>query len=318
LTTAPGRSESGRLGEDPVVVLCAVGPLAEPLRARFPDVVVVDISGGLPAGVEGEVLFGGMGQPSVDAMGRGIRWVQWIGTGIDTLPPEIRAAELLTTARGSSAVAISEYVIAAMASFSRNFPDSWVHEPPEQWNYQPAVTLAGATVALFGFGGIAQRVARIALALDMSVVAQRWTDAPSPISGVKMAGSFAELVAEADHLVLAAPATDETRHVINAASLAHVKPGLHLVNIARGSLVDQDALRIALDDGTVARASVDVTDPEPLPAGHWLYQHPKVFLTPHSSWSGRPPFSGSFEIFCDNLARYLAGQPLQHLVHDGY
>jgi phosphoglycerate dehydrogenase-like enzyme len=318
LTTAPDRSESRRLGEDPVVVFCAVGSLSESLRARFPDVVVVDISEGVPADVEGEVLFGGIGQPSVDAMGRGVRWVQSIGTGIDSLPPEIRAAEVLTAARGASAVAISEYVITAMASFSRNFPDSWIHEPPEHWNYQPAVTLAGATVALFGFGGIAQRVARIALELEMSVVAQRRTDAPSPVSGVRMAGSFAELVAEADHLVLAAPATDETRHVVNAASLAQVKPGLHLVNIARGSLVDQDTLRTALDDGTVARASLDVTDPEPLPAGHWLYEHPRVFLTPHSSWSGPPPLSGSFEIFCDNLARYLAGQPLQHLVHDGY
>jgi hypothetical protein len=66
------------------------------------------------------------------------------------------------------------------------------------------------------------------------------------------------------------------------------------------------------------RASLDVTDPELVPAGNWLYGHPSVFLTPHSSWSGRPPFWGSFGIFCDNLARYLARQPLQHAVPDGY
>ena len=99
-------------------------------------------------------------------------------------------------------------------------------------------------------------------------------------------GSLPDLLAVADHLVLAAPATDATFHAINAESLRLLRPGAHLVNIARGSLVDQDALRGALDDGTVARASLDVTDPEPLPAGHWLYSHPQVFLTPHASWAG--------------------------------
>ena len=96
----------------------------------------------------------------------------------------------------------------------------------------------------------------------------------------------------ADHLVLAAPATPRTEHVIGTRELTVVKPGVYLVNIARGALVDQDALGAALDDGRVSTAWLDVCDPEPLPAGHWMYEHPKVRLSPHISWSN-PKSRGS-------------------------
>lgn len=301
------------------VVLCAVGPATSVVRARFAHLDVVDISHGVPEGVHGDVLFGGWGPHAVAAMATGVQWVQLAGTGVDGVAPEIRDAPLLTSARGASAVAISEYVIAAVCAFARNLPENWLAEAPEHWNFQPATTLAGATLALFGFGGIARRVALIALAMEMRVVALRRTDAPSPVDGVELVRSFGDLAAAADHLVLAAPATDLTRHVVGAASLSQMRPGVHLVNIARGSLVDQEALRGALDDGTVARASLDVTDPEPLPAGHWMYDHPKVFLTPHASWTGTPPFERATEIFCENLERYLEGKPLAGVVGEaGY
>jgi phosphoglycerate dehydrogenase-like enzyme len=91
------------------------------------------------------------------------------------------------------------------------------------------------------------------------------------------------------------------------------------VNIARGSLVDQDALRRALDDGAVGRASLDVTTPEPLPAGHWMFAHPRVFLTPHASWAGQTQFAAATDYFCDNLDRYLAGEELEGIVGpEGY
>jgi phosphoglycerate dehydrogenase-like enzyme len=300
-------------------VLCDhAGSLAR-IRDRFPTLEVIDITGGVPPGTRGDVLFGGWSPNSVAAVATGVRWVQLMGTGIDGIPPEVRAVPLLTTARGASAVAISEYVIATMGAFARNFPENWLRESPARWNIQPARLLAGDTVALFGFGGIAQRVARIALALEMSVVALRRTQAPSPIDGVSLVQSIEDLVSVADHLVLAAPATDITRHVINDETLALMKPGAHLVNIARGSLVDQEALRAALDNGTIGRASLDVTEPEPLPPGHWMYDHPKVFLTPHASWVGPPLFAASAELFCDNLQRFLAADRLEGVVGpDGY
>jgi phosphoglycerate dehydrogenase-like enzyme len=117
-----------------------------------------------------------------------------------------------------------------------------------------------------------------------------------------------------DHLVLAAPATPKTEHLIDADVLAEVKPGVHVVNIARGALIDQDALRVALDDGRVAMASLDVCDPEPLPAGHWLYDHPKVRLSPHISWSSPALASRIVELLIENVRRYVAGEPLEGVV----
>jgi phosphoglycerate dehydrogenase-like enzyme len=305
-------------GKRRIVVFCGIRNAIPRIQQAFPCVDVFDITHEIPDGVRGDVLFGGASASSLEAMNRGVRWVHWPGTGIDDVPAALRSAEFLTVSRGASAVAISEYVIAAVSSCARNFPQNWLHKPPPRWRFQPASLLCGATIALFGFGGIGQRIARVALAMDMSVVALRRTDAPSPVSGVRMATSFADLASKADHLVLAAPATEATRHVVNAQSLMRMKPGVHIVNIARGSLVDHAALRASLDGGTVSRASLDVTDPEPLPNGHWLYDHPKVFLTPHSSWNGPPPLSGAIELFCENLSRFEAEEPLLHLVTQGY
>jgi phosphoglycerate dehydrogenase-like enzyme len=93
-----------------------------------------------------------------------------------------------------------------------------------------------------------------------------------------------------------------------------MKPGVHLVNVARGSLVDQDALHAALDDGRVALASLDAVDPEPLPDGHWMYAHPRVRLSPHVSWSMPGAADVLLDAFLDNLRRWRAGEPLSGVV----
>ena len=290
------------------------------LATEFPEVEVIDITGGIPDGATADVLFGGWGPNAVDAAGRGVQWVQLSGTGFNNTPAEILAVPTVTCARGASAIPISEYVLGTMLAFGRGFPQHWLGEVPKHWNFQRMTTLAGQTLGIVGIGGIGARIARLALAFDMRVIAMRRTDSPSPVAGVEITTEFDELLAMADHLVLAAPGTARTERLIDADALAKVKPGVHLVNIARGSLVDQDALRIALDDGRVARASLDVCEPEPLPEGHWLYGHPQVFLTPHSSWSSQAFFDSAIDIFCANLRRYLDGEPLEHLIDraEGY
>jgi phosphoglycerate dehydrogenase-like enzyme len=148
----------------------------------------------------------------------------------------------------------------------------------------------------------------------MRVVATRRTSRPSPAPGIEVLDSLAAVAEQADHLVVAAPSTAATRHLIGDAVLRAVKPGVHLINIARGALVDQDALLAALDDGRVARATLDVVDPEPLPAGHPLYTHPRVFITPHVSWSSPRLWDRWTDNFVNNLRRYVAGQPLLDIV----
>jgi phosphoglycerate dehydrogenase-like enzyme len=201
-----------------------------------------------------------------------------------------------------------------MLAAEKRLPETWVHEPPARWDGVKLGGLRGKTLALVGLGGIGQEVARLALAFGMRVRALRRTGGPSPLPDVRVAATLRELVSDADHLVIAAPATTETRHLVGREAFAHVKPGVHIVNVARGALVDQDALRDALESGRVGLASLDVMEPEPLPAGHWLYTHPRVRLSPHTSWSAPGAFDLLLEPFLENLRLDLAGQPLAHLV----
>lgn len=288
------------------------------------DVDVVDVPAAEPppAGLRGAVLFAGWSEsPLIEHLDEaGVRWVHLAGTGVDRWPRTMFEGRTVTCARGLSAVPIAEFVLAAMLAFEKHLPDVWLHEPPERWNVAALGELAGRTLGLVGLGGIGTAVARRALAFDMRVVALRRTGRPSPLSQVEVASSIEDVLARADHLVLAAPATEATRHMVDAEALALVQPGVHLVNIARGALVDHDALRVALDDGRVALASLDTVEPEPLPTGHWLYAHPRVHLSAHVSWSSPRFLDRMVELFVANVRRFQAGQPLEGVVdaEEGY
>jgi phosphoglycerate dehydrogenase-like enzyme len=292
-------------------------PLLARVSERFPKASLVAIpdQGALPDGVRGDVLLTmAWGSPNLpQILARGVRWVHAYGTGVNAFPfGELRGTPL-TCSRGASAISISEWVIAMMLCAEKRLPDAWIHEPPAVWNIFDLGGLYGRTLGLLGMGGIAQETAKRALAFGMTVIANRRTAQPSPVPGVDMV-DFDALLARSDHLVIAAPATRQTRHVIDRGALARTKRGVHLVNIARGDLVDQDALRAALDDGHVSLASLDTVSPEPLPAGHWLFTHPRVRLSPHCSWSGPGALDRLLDPFLANLARWLEGSPLEGLV----
>ena len=304
-----------------VRVINQLGPKAtEAMRAAVSDVEVIDAGAEPPPpDLRADVLFGGWGPHTLDYAER-VGWVHLAGTGIDSFPRELFDGRTVTNARGASAIPIAEFVLAGMLAFEKNLPETWIEEPPEHWNFAPLGWLNTRTLGLVGLGGIGVAIAERALPFGMKVRAVRRRAEPSPLEGVEVVGSLEELLPEADHLVLAAPATPRTRHLINAESLALVKPGVHLVNIARGALVDQDALRLALDDGRVAMATLDTVDPEPLPEGHWLYSHPKVRLSAHVSWASPAGMDRTLEIFVDNLRRYAAGEQVLHVVDaaEGY
>ena len=294
---------------------------AEDIRAVAADVeaVAVPSEGDLPEGVTGDaVVTLAWGSPNLaHVLERGVTWVHTIGTGVDRFPIElITDGVTLTCSRGASAVPIAEWVLAAMLAFEKQFPDSWLTEPLPDWEGRDIKLggLAGRNLGLIGFGGIAQATATRALAFDMAVRAVRRSTGPSPVGGVEMVTSVTDLAGWADHLVVAAPATAATRHLVNSEVLEAVKPGAHLVNIARGSLVDQDALRQALDAGRVAMATLDTVEPEPLPAGHWMYDHPQVRVSPHASWSAPGSIQRLFDCFLDNVRRRAAGEPLTGVV----
>src|SRR2546423_5046236 len=226
---------------------------ADLVRDAHPDVELVEFtSGDPPAGLRADAFFGGYLAWDdilrwIDAAG--VRWVQLSGTGVDKIPTEVFEGRIVTCARGASAVPISEWVMAAILAWAKRFPETKLAEPPKYWNF-PNPTLdrvEGATLGLVGLGGIGSAIATRALAFGMRVRAMRRTDAPSPVEGVEVVRTLDALLSDADHVVLAAPATARTRHLIDADAFAAMKRGVHIVNIARGALIDQDALRRALD-----------------------------------------------------------------------
>jgi phosphoglycerate dehydrogenase-like enzyme len=305
------------MGEQAAAAVRAVVPEAELIPVPWGD----DYRAGE---LEGDVLFAAWhGHPIFEDGGldaAGVRWMHLPGTGIDSWPRELLEGRTVTCSRGLSAIPIAEFVLASMLAFEKDIPKVWLSEPPEQWNMAQLGELAGKTCALVGVGGIGMAVARRALGFEMQVRALRRTSKPADDARIEIVTELDDLLASADHLVLAAPGTPATKHLLDADALSKVKPGVHLVNIARGSLIDQDALLVALDDGRVAMASLDTVDPEPLPAGHWMYSHPKVRLSAHVSWASPKAGARMFETFAANLRRYVDGEPLVGVidVDEGY
>ena len=291
------------------------GGMIDGLRAALPDERIVlfpDEGDGAPAEIVVSLLVKPHGLER--ALTPEVRWVHVLGAGVDGFPFDLlQPDQVVTCSRGASSTPIAEWVVASMLTFEKQLPESWLKEPPARWNLASLGSLNGRTLGLVGVGAIGAEVARLVQPFGMRVMAVKRTPSGAP-PGVELVASLPELLGRADHVVVAAPATPATHHLVDAAAFAAMKPGVHLVNIARGTLLDQDALRVALDDGTVARATLDVVDPEPLPAGHWIYEHPKVRLTPHVSWSAPGTGGRTVELFVENLRGWRADQPVVGVV----
>jgi phosphoglycerate dehydrogenase-like enzyme len=334
-----------------VRIVNVVGPqLTALLDARFgAEVDVVELAPDAPFddALEGEILLApgrAAGRPDarwlVAVAERGVRWLHVAGANAGDLPDECFAGgRVVTCSRGAMASPISEFVLASMLAFEKRFPHTWIDDvpadggwgfsgvldpardetavvmaPPPHWGYAELGTLAGKVLGIFGFGSIGRATAEKALPFGVTVLAVRRTPAPSDVPGVELVGDLLELAAAADHLVLCAPGTPTTRHAFGEDALARTKPTAHLVSVGRGTVVDQEALRRGLDEGRLAFASLDVADPEPLPAGHWLYTHPRVHLSPHVSWCSPVEQRRTGEIILENVRRYLAGERLHGTV----
>jgi phosphoglycerate dehydrogenase-like enzyme len=282
---------------------------------------IVVLSGDETDAGESEVLLvGDIDRASLEGvMSTRIRWVHALSTGVDGFPFDLMEDRVLTCSRGASAVAISEYVLAAMLTFEKHLPEQWISSEAE-WRDTELGQLSGRTLGIVGLGEIGTATAVRALGFDMEVLAFRRTSAPSELSGITIVPALDDLLRASDHLVISAPATPATRHLIGAHAFGAMKNGVHLVNVSRGALVDQDALLAALDSGRVAMATLDVTDPEPLPDGHRLYSHPRARVSPHVSWSSPVTSRRSIELFEQNFRSYSAGEPLTGVVDkdEGY
>ncbi|PTQ75362.1 NAD(P)-dependent oxidoreductase [Celeribacter persicus] len=243
-----------------------------------------------------------------------LKWVQTFSAGIETYPNWLMQGRVVTNGRGLTAPQIAEYVMAALLLVEKDIYGARTTSL-EDWGTRVFGTLEGKSLGLIGYGAIGAAVAKRARAFDMEVLACRrgaWREVPE---GITPCASPKEVLAGSDHAVIAMPLTPETTGMVNDALLAHAKPGLHLINVARGALVEQSALLRALDAGQLSKATLDVTHPEPPVAGDPIWTHPKVLLTPHESYKGGLSERARFEHkMLANLDAWLAGKPMTDVV----
>jgi phosphoglycerate dehydrogenase-like enzyme len=300
-------------------VLVHVGnpALASHLADRMPTLEIIDVDReSVPdPTIHGEVLLTlPWGSDNLGAvLERGVDWVHVLGTGVDDFPLDLLDGRRLTCSRGASAGPIAEFCVAAMLAVEKQLPEIWSAGPLARGSSLGLGGLQGRTVGVVGLGAIGLAVADRVAPFGAGVIACRRSDAPSPDPRVSLS-TLEDVLAQSDHLVVAAAATPETRHLLDAAAIAQLRPGVHLINIARGSLIDQEALRPRLDAGDIARATLDVTEPEPLPDDHWLRNHPRVRVSPHVAWEAPGAVGRIVDLFVANADRYLTGEPLAGLV----
>jgi len=316
----------------PVRVVNQIGPFVADALAAFGDrlrLLPGERNDPVPWAVEGADIL--LTAPSAhwrtapdrapSSWGGGPTWVQVASVGVDAFPDWLLRDRIVTCGRGAASEAIAEYVLGALLMREKRF-DAGRPVDRSVWLAQAAAVktrplggLAGRTLGIAGFGSIGTAIARRACAFGANVRAWRrgaWSR--NADIAVTPAASLVELVAESDMLVLALPLTAETRGIVDAVLLSHARPDLHLVNVARGELVDTPALLEALDARRIGFATLDVTDPEPLPDGHPFWSHPSIRLTPHISWSGPTVADDLGRRIAENVARFLDGRPLNDIV----
>jgi len=244
------------------------------------------------------------------ALGGALKVISRIGIGYDNVDVAAATAAgvIVCNAPDAPSVSTAEHTLMLMLATVKNLPAQTerARQGLPGAAVGTALELDGAVLGLVGYGRIARRVGIAATALGMSVLA--YDPYINDAEGCRLVG-LDEVFAGSDVISLHAPAVAETRHMINAASLAAMKHGVYLVNCARGGLVDQEALLEALESGRVAGAGLDVTDPEPLPEGHPLLQHPRVIVTPHVASATVAGRRRLYEHAIDNALNVLAGRP---------
>jgi D-3-phosphoglycerate dehydrogenase len=213
-----------------------------------------------------------------------------------------------TSAAGAYARAVAEHTLALLLAGARRLGEAAC---ARSWGAPPGHGLDGRTVAIVGAGGIGRELIGLLGPFRCRVIAVTRRGHAVPGAQVALpADRVPEVWPEADFVVIAAPATPGTRHLVGAEDLSAMREDAWLVNIARGSLIDTDALVSALADGRIGGAALDVTDPEPLPDGHPLWDEPRALVTPHVANPPAMVGPALAERVRDNVARFAAGEEL--------
>jgi phosphoglycerate dehydrogenase-like enzyme len=251
-------------------------------------------------------------------------WVQALGVGVDRfmkLKPLVENDKIvLANLRGSSGPAIADHAFGMLLVLTRDLRFQLQNQATGHWAREGSgvrpIALEGRTMLVVGLGGIGSEIAERAHGFGMRVIATRRSDAPSPdwIAHVGKPDELLALLPQADVVAICVPLTPETEHLFDAKAFAAMKRGSYLVNVARGKIVDQQALLEALQQEHLAGACLDVTDPEPLPPDHPLWKLLNVVITPHVSSDAELTDQRAWTALKENLRRFGAGEPLLNVV----
>jgi phosphoglycerate dehydrogenase-like enzyme len=308
--------------------------LADALRKRWPAMHVVHLPDydRLPQELPDTDIFVGYSlraQQLIDA--KKLKWIHSTAAGVAQLMyPELRDSGILVTnPSGIFSGPMAEHTLGLIIALARNFPDCVRHQDQSRWAQQELwdqpqhlTELNGQLLLIVGYGSIGHELARRAKAFDIRV----WGVSRSGKGDAALAEKIVpitelhKVLPHADFVVVSAPETSETKHLIGAPELARIKPTARLINVARGSLLDQSALLTALQQKKIAGAALDVTDPEPLPSADPLWEAPNLLITPHTSAISDRLWPRQTALLLDLMERWFAGRDLFNQVdlHRGY
>lgn len=296
------------------------------LQAEFPQTTVANSPSKRTdedALRDADVMIGWSISPEQLRAAASLRWIYSITAAIDQfLFPQLVASDVaICNAAKVHGPVVAEHAIAMMLALAKRVPSAVRYQDRRKWAMEAIWKerpreIAGARLLVVGLGSIGAEVAALGAALKMHVTGVR-QNPERGANGAQQVLSYAQLdqaIADADFVVLAAPLTPQTKHLIDERRLQLFKPGAYLINVARGGLVDETALVKALRDGRLAGAALDVFTEEPLPRRSKLWKMPQVLITPHTAFLSEKAWERHYVAFSGNLKRYLAGQPLEGVV----
>jgi phosphoglycerate dehydrogenase-like enzyme len=245
-----------------------------------------------------------------------LQWVQLCSTGFsDNITPEVLNKRVtLTNAPGLHTIPIAESVLAAILSHAKNFKQRQQDQQAHRWHQLKNDELMGRTVLILGLGNIGKRVALLCQAFGMTVIGcKRRVEAVTAVNELFPIQALNSYLPQADYIVIAVPLTSETENILDKVSFQAMKRHAFLINVGRGKVVDEAAMIEALRTDQIAGAYLDAFINEPLPTKHPLWDLENVFLVPHDSHSSPHIGDRMVDLFCANLARYVAGQTLHNI-----
>ena len=281
---------------------------------------------------DAEVIFTISLRPEQLAITRKLRWIHAPTAAVHQFlfPELVNSDVILTNSREVHGPVVAEHVIALIFALARKIPQAVVLQQRRERGQQQIWTqgphpqeIAGATLGLIGVGSIGRRVAQLASAIGMRVIAVREQvemGKPVGVDEILPISALDQLLQQSDYVVVAAPLTAATHALLNADKFAVMKPSAYLINVSRGPQVDEAALADALRARRIAGAALDVFEREPLPADSPLWALDNLLITPHTAGLTGKLWHRHYELFSHNLRRYLAHEPLQYVVdkHKGY